>query len=143
MVTHLLDTDIYTLSRRGHPVVVARLAVAPPPSVAVSVITVEEQVGGWYTALRKAVQPAHVERVYQELADAVRDLGRCPIAPFSVSAIARFDLLLRSKLNVRKNDLRIAAIALEVGAVVVTRNLRDFTRVPGLVCEDWSVPAGP
>ena len=43
------------------------------------------------------------------------------------------------KLNVRANDLRIAAIALENSAIVVSRNLRDFQRVPGLQVEDWSV----
>jgi tRNA(fMet)-specific endonuclease VapC len=43
-----------------------------------------------------------------------------------------------AKLNVRKMDLCIAAIALEHQAIVVTRNVRDFQRVPNLVVEDWS-----
>jgi tRNA(fMet)-specific endonuclease VapC len=43
------------------------------------------------------------------------------------------------RLNVKKMDLRIAAIALENSAIVVTRNLRDFQRVPGLMVEDWTV----
>jgi tRNA(fMet)-specific endonuclease VapC len=47
--------------------------------------------------------------------------------------------LLRQRLNVGSNDLKIAAIAIDIGAAVLTRNLRDFRRVSGLVCEDWSV----
>jgi predicted nucleic acid-binding protein len=37
-----------------------------------------------------------------------------------------------------KNDLRIAAIALEVGGVVATRNVRDFNQIKDLRVDDWS-----
>ena len=37
------------------------------------------------------------------------------------------------------NDLNIAAAARSVGATVVTANMREFSRVPGLKCEDWTV----
>ena len=46
--------------------------------------------------------------------------------------------LKRMNLNVRKMDLRISAVVLEHGGVLVTRNVRDFQRVPGLPIEDWS-----
>jgi tRNA(fMet)-specific endonuclease VapC len=35
-------------------------------------------------------------------------------------------------------DLRVAAVALTLKATVLTRNLRDFEKVPGLIVEDWS-----
>jgi predicted nucleic acid-binding protein len=36
-------------------------------------------------------------------------------------------------------DRKIAAIALELGASVVTNNVRDFGRISQLLIEDWSV----
>jgi tRNA(fMet)-specific endonuclease VapC len=46
--------------------------------------------------------------------------------------------LKRSRLRVGTMDLKIAAIALAHGATLLTRNLKDFGRVPGLRIEDWT-----
>jgi tRNA(fMet)-specific endonuclease VapC len=59
----------------------------------------------------------------------------------SEAAFDHAERLLKMRLNVKKNDLRIAAIALEADATVVTANARDFARVPGLLVEDWTRPA--
>ena len=82
----------------------------------------------------KEVERATRSSPGQWLVRGITDPGLLPQA-----AIARFDGLAKLKLGVKKNDLRIAAIALEVGGIIVTRNLRDFQRVPGLNCEDWTV----
>lgn len=63
----------------------------------------------------------------------------CGTGPSSRSRLVRYSALKKQKLNVGGNDLKIAAIALEVGATVATRNRRDFARIPGIVTEDWSV----
>jgi tRNA(fMet)-specific endonuclease VapC len=61
------------------------------------------------------------------------------LVPLTVSAVPRVEQLVKAKLNVKRNDLRIAAVALELRATIVTRKRRDFGRIPGLPIEDWSV----
>ncbi|HDT2940129.1 TPA: VapC toxin family PIN domain ribonuclease, partial [Escherichia coli] len=36
------------------------------------------------------------------------------------------------------NDTAIAGHAIATGAILVTNNVREFERVPGLVLEDWA-----
>jgi tRNA(fMet)-specific endonuclease VapC len=133
-----LDTDTLSLLQEGHVAVVARVTACAAEDLAITVISVEEQLSGWYRRLRRAKQPEELAKVYDRLTAAVRSLSRLPILSFSEAAIRRAKALQASKLNVRKMDLCIAAIALEHQAIVVTRNVRDFERVPNLVVEDWS-----
>lgn len=49
----------------------------------------------------------------------------------------RIELERRGEL-IGPNDLVIAATVRAAGAILVTNNLREFQRVSGLQCEDWS-----
>jgi tRNA(fMet)-specific endonuclease VapC len=144
MILYALDTDTLSLFETQHPSVLARVLATPPDQLAITAITVREKIDGWYGLLARIKSPADEERVYQRLTDAVKICASVRVLPYTVAAIARYRTLHAAKLNVRPMDLRIAAVALEQGAIVVTRNRRDFERVPGLVVEDWSAtPAEP
>ena len=116
----------------------ARVDAHPPQDLSITVITVEEEIAGWYSLLRQARRPEEQARVYERLAEAIPMLARWRILTMTHSAISRDESLKRMNLNVRKMDLRIAAVVLEHGGILVTRNVRDFQRVPGLRVEDWS-----
>jgi tRNA(fMet)-specific endonuclease VapC len=139
MSLYVLDTDILTLYYRGDPVVVQRVDAHPATDLAISIITVDDQLKGWYTVTRQARQPKEIAQAYAHLGEAVVRLAKWRILPYTESAVAQVGQLNGLRLNVRLMDLRIAAIALENSAVVVTRNRRDFSRVPLLKIEDWSV----
>jgi tRNA(fMet)-specific endonuclease VapC len=134
----LLDTDSLTLFQHGPSILEERVTAALPNGLAVTVISVEEQLVGWQAFIRRTRTDAQLAYAYQNLTNNVRTLSGIHIVTFSEAAIRRYNGLLAMKLNVGRMDLRIAAIALEENAVVITRNLRDFGRVPGLACENWA-----
>jgi tRNA(fMet)-specific endonuclease VapC len=49
-------------------------------------------------------------------------------------------VLERQGTPIGANDLWIAAQALSIGAILVTDNMREFQRVPGLALENWLEP---
>ena len=132
------DTDIFTLFLRRPSVVVESVARHESDFVAITIISVQELWDGWSAALSKARTPEELAYGYRKLTETITDLKPWPVETCSAAAVARYQSLKKLRLNVGANDLKIAAIALESGATVVTRNLRDFRRVPGLLCEDWS-----
>lgn len=61
------------------------------------------------------------------------------ILDFDEAAASLYETLLERKIRIGTQDLKIAAIVLSRDGVLVTRNQRDFAKVPNLVLEDWSV----
>jgi len=131
----ILDTDILTLFEREHPAVVANVVAHSPSEIAISVVTVEEQLSGWYAQLRQAKGTDRLAWAYRRLAATVRFLRNARILDFDEAAISRYQELKRLRLKTRKMDLQIAATALEHCGTVVTRNVRDFKVIPGLTIE--------
>jgi tRNA(fMet)-specific endonuclease VapC len=138
MISHLLNTDMLTLFQHGHPKVSARCAFAPPGSLAITIISVEEQFLGWYTRARQAKRDDEIASAYERMTDFADFIKQWPIVSFTAKAIQEYRQLKALKLNVGKKDLCIAAIGRVLGVTVVTGNLSDFGRVPGLAIEDWS-----
>jgi tRNA(fMet)-specific endonuclease VapC len=71
-----LDTDILSLFQRGHPVVCQHVAAHAPAELATTVISVEEQLTGWYTLLRRTSRRDHLAVAYQSLADSIPFLAQ-------------------------------------------------------------------
>jgi len=138
MSLFVLDSDTLSLLENGHPHVAARVANCHVGEIAIAVITVDEALRGWFSMVRKAKKPRQLALAYDRLARSVSFLAKIRILSFGETAIATFEQLKKAKLLVGANDLRIAAIALEHQATVVTRNVRDFQLVSGLKVEDWS-----
>jgi tRNA(fMet)-specific endonuclease VapC len=140
MSLFVLDTDILSLYQKAHTQVQAKVDFCPATdSLAITVMSVEEQLSGWYRNLRKAKNSKDLANIYNRLAMAVSFLGRWRILPLTESAIARLQQLKALKLNVAAMDLAIAAITLENDGILVSRNLRDFQRVPNLTVENWAM----
>ncbi|AWM36048.1 Ribonuclease VapC1 [Gemmata obscuriglobus] len=139
MALYLLDTTTLTLLQRRHTRVTAAVVAHATDTLGVTTVNVEEVVGGWFALLRRAKTTTQEGQAAQALADAMGLLARFAVLPTTEAALDRFDRLVKLKLNVGKMDLKMAAVALEVGATVVTNNARDFARVPGLSWEDWAV----
>ena len=132
----MLDTNVLVDFQSGDSAVCKRVLSHPIDDLATTVITVEEQLSGWYTLLRRAKDHEQLARAYQRLADSVLMLSRFRLLSFTENAIERFEHLRTLQLGVKHMDLRVAAISLKHGGTPATRNVTDFTGVPGLIVEN-------
>lgn len=138
----ILDTDHVSVYKYAESERAARLharlqALPPEDTVAVSVVTVEEQMRGWLASIAKEKHATRQVTGYRELADLFRFFNCFSIAPFDEAAAERFDVLRAAKVRIKTMDLKIASITLVNDALLLTANRRDFEQVPGLRFENW------
>ena len=138
----ILDTDHISLIQ--HPdseecrELVRRLDASPDRDIVTTVVTVEEQMRGWLQVIARYRDPQQQAAYYNKLIDFVRFFGRWNIQPLNESAAQVFQELQKSGVRIAATDLKIAAISLANDATLLSRNIQDFQRVPGLRVEDWT-----
>lgn len=140
----LLDTDHLTiLQQQTEPQcsrLIGRMNRTATPDFYVSIVSFHEQVLGWNAYLNRARDTAGMTRAYRMFERILSDFAAAQVVPFDQAAADVFDALRLKKVRVATMDLRIAATALSRGFVLLSRNIVDFRRVPGLKIEDWTLP---
>lgn len=104
---------------------------------AISAITVEESLRGWLAEIRRQIEPRNQITAYQRLTRQVEVFASWLVLPWDDDAADRFDSLKSLRQQVGTQDLKIACICLAHDTLLLTRNLADFQRVPGLRVENW------
>lgn len=139
---YLFDTDHISVLHRGSgadfAVLAARMALHAPTDLAVSIVSFQEQVRGSHAHIAQAKTSADLVRRYGRLSSLLIDYSMATVLPFTAAAAAVLDGLRAQNVQIKAMDLRIASIALASSLTLLTRNLRDFQKVPGLVIEDWT-----
>lgn len=132
---YLLDTNILSaLAREPQGRIYQALSERLPDTACTSIVVASE--------IRFGLQRGASDRVRQQMETL---LAAVDILPLEAPADAHYGEI-RAHLEklgqpIGANDLFIAAHARALGLVMVTHNLREFQRVPGLLVEDWLAAA--
>ena len=135
----VLDTDHFSEWESGSAAGV-RLRVRLPSAesdLAVTVVTVEEQMRGWLAEMRRHHDLHRQIAPYTKLQRQVEAFADWIILPWDADSANLFVKLRRQGLRIGSLDLKIACIALAHDSTVLTRNAKDFAQVPGLRIENW------
>jgi len=129
---YLLDTNTLVFFFRGHPQVVQRWQSVAPGALHLSSIVLYELLVGVETSARPERRRQDVEHLRPHL----RELDYTAVEAAEAARITGY-LRPRGEM-IGLLDVQIAATAAVHHLTIVTNNLREFSRVPGLRCEDWT-----
>ncbi|WP_394795214.1 type II toxin-antitoxin system VapC family toxin [Armatimonas sp.] len=139
---YLLDTDhISLIDRAGDEGqrIIHRLAGLPEEEVAVSVVSYEEQTRGLLAQVARIRAVDQQVAWYERMERLLHFYSAMPLVSFDSLVVNQFQTLWVQRIRIGTMDLKIAATALAHNATLLTRNTQDFSKVPGLLVEDWSL----
>ena len=128
----MLDTNILIRAIRqpSHPVT-AKLLGSLGVGLCVSSVTWTELIYGVY----RSANPSRNLLAVQQL------LSGIPILPFDTDAATHAGIVMaalaKAGTPIGDRDALIAGHARALGVKLITHNVREFSRVPGLQVEDW------
>lgn len=125
-MTYLVDTDWIADHLKGRPHAVTLLASQGPAGIAISLITF----GEIYEGIYYGQDPGEHERGFRAL---LRWVDVLPLGRAVMRRFARIRGQLRRQGQlIGDPDILIGATALHYNLTLVSRNTRDFARIPGL-----------
>jgi tRNA(fMet)-specific endonuclease VapC len=134
------DTDVLSEILKGNQDLVRRANLVPRHEQAVPIVAVEEILRGRLNGIRQAeANKANlsVDQAYYLFERSLIHLGRLRFLPYTPEAEMVYQQWRGQKVRVGTQDLRIAAICVAQACTLISRNRRDFERIPGLLVEFW------
>lgn len=130
---YLLDTNICIYAMKGiYPSIGQRLLAINPDKIFVSSVTVGELEYG-------AAKSRWGTRTREVMCSFLANYEILPFGENDAILFGRFRAVLAiSGTPIGAYDVMIAAQGVARNLTVVTHNVREFSRVPGLQCEDWT-----
>ena len=130
------DTDVLSQILLGNARLASRAAKIPIQAQYVPIVVAEEIMRGRLNIIRQAETgraKIEIARAYALFEQTFLDLRRFRLLAYTTEAEALFQQWRAQRIRVATHDLRIAAICITRGATLVSRNRRDFERVPEFV----------
>lgn len=138
----VLDTDHVSEFQRRNSKVVQRIYRINPNNIAVTIISVEEQVRGQLKVINEMnnlKSGDSLVQAYANLGKTVKFFHNIHVLDFDQQACNCYTELKRQKIRIGTQDLKIASIVLSQQAILVTRNRKDFEKIPNLLIQDWTI----
>ena len=138
MTLYVFDTDHLSLYGRNHPILIDRLQ-QQSIVLTTTAINIEEQVRGRLAQISEAKDGDALANAFRWLSETVKLLSEFEVLQFTIEAQSIYRELKLQRIRVGTQDLRIASIVLANQGILLSRNARDFDRVPNLTVENWTI----